>query len=73
MCVPGGLASEVRSVRVCARVCVFPPRMAKRAQESLDIYTGIPLKQVEGGACEPRLFFPPSLFHSVKVIERFVF
>lgn len=48
--------SEVWSVRVCARV--FPPPMAKRAQESLDIYTGIPLKRVEGGAREPCLFFP---------------
>ena len=41
-CARGGRVRVALSARVCARV--FPPAMAKRAQESLDIHTGVPLK-----------------------------
>lgn len=42
--------SVAPSVRVCmcARARVFPPPIAKRVQEALDIQTGIPLKWMEG-------------------------
>lgn len=59
--------SVAPSVRVCmcARARVFPPPIAKRVQESLDIQTGIPLKWMEGDLREPRLF-PPLVFHESK-------
>lgn len=52
-------------VCVCVRARVFPPPIAKRVQESLDIQTGIPLKWMEGDVREPRLF-PPLVFHESK-------
>lgn len=57
VCAPGGRVSVALSVRVRARV--FPPPIAKRVQESLDIQTGVPWKRVQGGVREPRLFSPP--------------
>lgn len=55
---------------VCAHVCVCVSSSdGTEAQESLDIYTGIPLKRMEGGASEPRLF-SSLLCHGVKVIKK---
>lgn len=59
----GRAGERVPSVRERARAS--PPPKAKRAQAPLDIYTGIPLKRVDGGGREPRPFPPPPLYATV--------